>query len=594
MSSASTPSTSSEIPPAPAVAGHEVSWLTHWLTGERLRWVVIISSVLALALAWGVILVELGGKRQDAIKAEVRQNANLALVLQEQTMRVLAAVDQATLRLRDSVRDGSFRPEDYARFANETGLVPDILTQLSYVGADGLFIGSNIDPGGDKTGHVDLSEREHIRAHLQPELAQAAAGQMSTNGLFIGKPVLGKVSGKWTIQLTRKITAPDGQTRGVVVASLNPSYFEQVYRQVRLGEQGVVSLIGDDRSVRARVVGGESKGLGVVLAPNSYIGTSAVPDEGFNIRASAVDGVERIVAHRRVGSYPLLVLVATTTEAALSEWRSTRTVALVLTTLFSMAVIGAAVLFLAGVRQLEAKNRSLQISEAQAQAANQAKSEFLAAISHELRTPLTSIRGFSELMERRLEEPKYREQAGMIRKAAEHLNTLLTEILDLSKVEAGAMPLHPEPQVLAELLQSSADFFAVSAAEKRLTLSVRIAPDAPPTLVCDGLRFKQILNNLLSNAMKFTSEGGVTIELGATADQVRVHVVDTGPGIPAELHETIFEKFRQGNARVSYEHGGTGLGLALSRALAQRMGGTLTVTSEVGKGARFTLSLPRR
>lgn len=594
MSSASTPSTSSEIPPAPAVAGHEVPWLTHWLTGERLRWVVIIFSVLALALAWGVILVELGGKRQDAIKAEVRQNANLALVLQEQTMRVLAAVDQATLRLRDSVRNGSFRPEDYARFANETGLVPDILTQLSYVGADGRFIGSNIDPGGDKTGHVDLSEREHIRAHLQPELAQAAAGQMSTNGLFIGKPVLGKVSGKWTIQLTRKITAPDGQTRGVVVASLNPSYFEQVYRQVRLGEQGVVSLIGDDRSVRARVVGGESKGLGVVLAPNSYIGTSAVPDEGFNIRASAVDGVERIVAHRRVGSYPLLVLVATTTEVALSEWRSTRTVALVLTTLFSMAVIGAAVLFLAGVRQLEAKNRSLQISEAQAQAANQAKSEFLAAISHELRTPLTSIRGFSELMERRLEEPKYREQAGMIRKAAEHLNTLLTEILDLSKVEAGAMPLHPEPQVLAELLQSSADFFAVSAAEKRLTLSVRIAPDAPPTLVCDGLRFKQILNNLLSNAMKFTSEGCVTIELGATADQVRVHVVDTGPGIPAELHETIFEKFRQGNARVSYEHGGTGLGLALSRALAQRMGGTLTVTSEVGKGARFTLSLPRR
>lgn len=594
MSSAPTPSTSSEIPPAPAVAGHEVPWLTHWLTGERLRWVVIIFSVLALALAWGVILVELGGKRQDAIKAEVRQNANLALVLQEQTMRVLAAVDQATLRLRDSVRNGSFRPEDYARFANETGLVPDILTQLSYVGADGRFIGSNIDPGGDKTGHVDLSEREHIRAHLQPELAQAAAGQMSTNGLFIGKPVLGKVSGKCTIQLTRKITAPDGQTRGVVVASLNPSYFEQVYRQVRLGEQGVVSLIGDDRSVRARVVGGESKGLGVVLAPNSYIGTSAVPDEGFNIRASAVDGVERIVAHRRVGSYPLLVLVATTTEVALSEWRSTRTVALVLTTLFSMAVIGAAVLFLAGVRQLEAKNRSLQISEAQAQAANQAKSEFLAAISHELRTPLTSIRGFSELMERRLEEPKYREQAGMIRKAAEHLNTLLTEILDLSKVEAGAMPLHPEPQVLAELLQSSADFFAVSAAEKRLTLSVRIAPDAPPTLVCDGLRFKQILNNLLSNAMKFTSEGCVTIELGATADQVRVHVVDTGPGIPAELHETIFEKFRQGNARVSYEHGGTGLGLALSRALAQRMGGTLTVTSEVGKGARFTLSLPRR
>jgi signal transduction histidine kinase len=269
-------------------------------------------------------------------------------------------------------------------------------------------------------------------------------------------------------------------------------------------------------------------------------------------------------------------------------------VAFALTALFSVTVVGAALLFLTGVRQLEAKNRSLQLSEAQAQAANQAKSEFLAAISHELRTPLTSIRGFSELMEIRLEQPKYREQAGMIRKAAEYLNALLTEILDLSKVEAGAMPLHPEPQVLAELLHSTADFFAVSAAEKGLSLSVRIAPDAPQTLVCDGLRLKQILNNLMSNAMKFTQAGSVTIELDATPDQVRFHVLDTGPGIPPEKQELIFERFRQGNARVSYEHGGTGLGLTLSRALAELMGGTLTLQSVPGQGARFTLNLPRR
>ncbi len=587
MFSRPAPSTAPVTPPGAA-------WLNRWLTVERLQWVVVVASVAALTLAWGVVLIELDTKRQDAIKVEVRQNANLALVLQEQTMRVLAAVDQATLRLSEGVREGRFLPGDYARYANETGLVPDILTQLSYVGPDGRFVGSNIDPGGDKTGHVDLSEREHIRAHLQPELAQAAAGQMSPDGLFIGKPVLGKVSGKWTIQLTRKITAADGRVLGVVVASLNPSYFEQVYGQVRLGELGVVSLIGDDRSVRARVVGGQSKGLGVVLASNAYIGTDSVPDEGYNIRSSAVDGVERIVAHHRVGRYPLLVLVATTTEAALEEWRSTRMVAFALTALFSVTVVGAALLFLTGVRQLEAKNRSLQLSEAQAQAANQAKSEFLAAISHELRTPLTSIRGFSELMEIRLEQPKYREQAGMIRKAAEYLNALLTEILDLSKVEAGAMPLHPEPQVLAELLQSTADFFAVSAAEKGLSLSVRIAPDAPQTLVCDGLRLKQILNNLMSNAMKFTQAGSVTIELDATPDQVRFHVLDTGPGIPPEKQELIFERFRQGNARVSYEHGGTGLGLTLSRALAELMGGTLTLQSVPGQGARFTLNLPRR
>lgn len=175
-------------------------------------------------------------------------------------------------------------------------------------------------------------------------------------------------------------------------------------------------------------------------------------------------------------------------------------------------------------------------------------------------------------MELRLDQPRYKEQAGLIRKAADHLNALLTEILDLAKVEAGAMPHLPTEQNVADIVQSTADFFAVTAANKNLDMQVQIAPDAPATLVCDGLRLKQVLNNLLSNAMKFTETGTVTIEVDATADAVRFHVVDTGPGIPAHLHEAIFEKFRQGNDQVSYQHGGTGLGLALSRALAVLMG----------------------
>ena len=155
------------------------------------------------------------------------------------------------------------------------------------------------------------------------------------------------------------------------------------------------------------------------------------------------------------------------------------------------------------------------------------------------------------------------------------------------------MPHTPTEQNVAEIVQSTADFFAITAANKNLALDVRIAPDAPQTLLCDGLRIKQVLNNLLSNALKFTDTGSVAIEVDAAGDTVRFHVVDTGPGIPEHLHETIFEKFRQGNDRVSYQHGGTGLGLTLSRALAVLMGGTLTLSSTEGQGARFTLTLPR-
>lgn len=555
---------------------------------------VVLGTALVLLLAWATVAILLNVSWRDAMNAQIRQNSNLALSLGEQTVRVMAAVDQATIRMRDAVLAGDFVKADFTRFANETGLAPNILTQLSLVGPDGRFVGSNIDPTGEKTGHVDLSEREHVQVHLTRTATEAAGLQMTPSGLFIGKPVVGKVSGKATIQLSRSISYGTSSIAGLVVASVNPGYFEDVYRDVQLGKMGIVTLVGNDRAVRARVMGGQSIGMGEVVARAANNNAEELGANGHYIRASGLDGIERIYAYSRVGNYPLLLVVATSTDEALSGWRGNRNVALFTMALFSVALVGAVVIFLRSVQKLESTNAALRISEAEARSASQAKSEFLAAVSHELRTPLTSIRGFAELMEMRLDQPRFKEQASLIRKAAEHLNALLTEILDLAKVEAGAMPHLPTEQNVAEIVQSTADFFAVTAANKNLALHVRIAPDAPHTLMCDGLRLKQVLNNLLSNAMKFTDTGLVAIEVDASPDAVRFHVVDTGPGIPAHLHETIFEKFRQGNDQVSYQHGGTGLGLALSRALAVLMGGTLTLSSSEGQGSRFTLTLPRK
>lgn len=549
-------------------------------------------TALVLLMAWATVAILMNVSWRDAMNAQIRQNSNLALSLGEQTVRVMAAVDQATIRMRDAVQANDFEKADFTRFANETGLAPQILTQLSLVGPDGRFVGSNIDPTGEKTGHVELSDREHVQVHLNPAAAAAARLQQTPNGLFVGKPVVGKVSGKATIQLSRRIPDANGGIAGIVVASVNPGYFEDVYRGVQLGGVGVVTLVGNDSTVRARVIGGQSLGMGSVVARAANNNMEELGPGGNYVRSSGLDGIERIYAYSRVGNYPLLVVVATGTDEALQEWRASRNVALFTMALFSVALVGAAIIFVRSVRQLESTNAALRISEAEARSASQAKSEFLAAVSHELRTPLTSIRGFAELMELRLDQPRYKEQAGLIRKAADHLNALLTEILDLAKVEAGAMPHLPTEQNVADIVQSTADFFAVTAANKNLDMQVQIAPDAPATLVCDGLRLKQVLNNLLSNAMKFTDTGAVTIEVDATADAVRFHVVDTGPGIPAHLHEAIFEKFRQGNDQVSYQHGGTGLGLALSRALAVLMGGTLTLSSSEGQGSRFTLTLP--
>ncbi|RZS52178.1 ATP-binding protein [Sphaerotilus mobilis] len=553
-----------------------------------------MAGLVLLLLIWIATGLFLQYERREAIDSRSRENMNLARALEETSVRVLATVDQATRRVSQAVLAGDEPLRQLGQFAKETGLTPGILVQLSLVGPDGRFMGSNLDPDGSRTGHVDLSEREHIRVHLAPGLVDSAAQGLFAQGLFIGKPVLGKVSGRWTIQLSRRIDGPDGRALGVVVASVDPSYFESVYRSVNLGGAGVVTLLGEDLTVRARVVDGQSVGMGQRISTRGPLAQSVVPESGSYIAPSGVDGVDRLFAFQRVSGFPLFVLVGSATSVALADWVVMRNVLMALVALLSVAVAVGLRVFTQGLRRLEASNRELAESEARAQSANQAKSEFLAAISHELRTPLTSIRGFAELMELRLPEPRFREQAGLIRKSAEHLNALLNEILDLARVEAGAMPLRSAPVDLTALIRGVTELFAVTANEKGLALNVRLADGLPATLDCDELRLKQILNNLMSNALKFTVAGSVSVEVETVpgVDQIRVHVADTGPGIAPELHELIFERFRQADARVSHQHGGTGLGLALARALAELMGGTLTLASAPGEGARFTLTLP--
>ena len=572
------------LPPSSGVAG----------AGFRLSRFALAFTALFLLLAWALVMAVLQVQRRDAVDGEARQNLNIARALEEQTLRVLSVTDQATMRVRDLVLANPGETPQMTTVANETGLAPRILVQLALIGPDGRFVGSNLDPDASKTGRVDLSEREHVRVHLAPEKLAKDAPPVSAGGLFIGKPVLGKVSKKWTIQVSRKIVAADGRALGVVVASLDPAYFDDVFRRVQAGQLGSVALVGTDRTLRARVVGGQSVGMGSQVSESSPVAGPSPAAEGSYQNTSGVDGVERIIAYRRVADYPFFVLVATGVDEALAPWRATRNLTLALMTLLSVAGLASAAGLVAGLRRLERANEALRVSEAQAQAANQAKSEFLAAISHELRTPLTSIRGFAELMEHRLDNPKFRELSGLIRKGAEHLNDLLTEILDMAKAEAGAMVLVPGRVDVKQLARESAEFFRLAAENKGLALSVQVADGVPEALLGDGQRLRQILHNLLSNAVKFTPSGSVSLAVSGDAARLRFEVTDSGPGIAPEKQALIFEKFRQGDDRVSYEHGGTGLGLALSRALAELMGGTLTVSSVPGQGATFTLALPRR
>ncbi|MBF0460577.1 MAG: response regulator [Magnetococcales bacterium] len=248
-------------------------------------------------------------------------------------------------------------------------------------------------------------------------------------------------------------------------------------------------------------------------------------------------------------------------------------------------------------QSLERQRDELAVASAELQRASVYKSEFLANMSHELRTPLNSSLILSKLLADNREgnlNPEQIKFAQTIYAAGNDLLTLINDILDLSKIEAGKQDVRPESIPLARLLDDLANMFQPVAAQNRLELALRMEAGVPDTIETDPTLLLRILKNLLSNALKFTERGGVALVVGATDGRIRFDVRDTGVGIAADQHEVIFEAFRQADGRSNRKFGGTGLGLSIARDLARMLGGDLRVESTPGCGSLFTLSLPAR
>jgi signal transduction histidine kinase len=240
--------------------------------------------------------------------------------------------------------------------------------------------------------------------------------------------------------------------------------------------------------------------------------------------------------------------------------------------------------------EIQDKNRQLQL-------ASEHKSQFLASMSHELRTPLNAIIGLTEMMvtnAARFGTEKALEPLRRVNAAGTHLLSLINEVLDLSKIEAGKLELNPEPVNLARLIDEVVGT-AGQLAEKNQNRLIVQAQENLGALTADSMRLKQILLNLLSNACKFTKEGEVALRVRKVADGrdwVELAVADNGIGMTAEQQAKLFQDFTQADSLTARRYGGTGLGLAISRKLARMMGGDVTVTSEPGKGSVFTVRLP--
>jgi signal transduction histidine kinase len=534
-----------------------------------------------IAGLWTALALHLAAERDQSQRAWTRTTRNLARTVEEHTQRAIRETDKVLLLLRTALESN---PEEFdlRRFTASPYFRNDLTLQVAILGPDGLMLSTNVETSAAR---VDLSDREHFRVH------RASVDDT----LFISKPVLGRASGKWSIQVTRRIRAPDGGFGGVIVGSLDPAILAGFYDAIDIGTGGAVTVVGRDGVVRAS--SGAAGDLGRSILGSPLLAAATEVEAGTLDSTSLLDGHARMVSFRNVPNYPLVVAVSVPreeiSEATDAKAQSLRGYA-GLASLLALVAMGISV---RSRMRLDATRCELAAARDAAEAATRTRTAFLAMMSHEMRTPLNGVIGMANLM---METPLNAEQAryaATLRDSGDHLLQIINDVLDLTKLESDRVPVEEVAFDLRELAHGVMQIVAPTAQAKGLLLGAHVAADMPKTLRGDPAALRQVLLNLVGNGVKFTQSGHVKVEIaGRPAAQagrmaLRIDVRDSGIGIAPEQLPLLFQEFSQLDGSISRRFGGTGLGLAITKRIVERLGGSVEVQSSPGIGSRFTVNL---
>lgn len=554
--------------------------------------------LLVLVTAINVLVISLGVKslwisHDQAVARAAQAIKNLSTVLDSNLAFSGQGIDYALQGIAESLE--AMQKNKHMTDADVEALLeahskrhPEV-TAFRVSRADGVVWWGQ---GVDRAKPVSYAERDYFAFH------RANPGQ----SLVVTAPLIGKVTQQWVIAFVRSYRNPDGSFAGVITASVPVAHFNTLLSSLDLGERGVAAIRYADLSIVTRypdtgdsaTVTGSRK-----ISPELKALIDAGAQSGDYYSANSPDGIDRTYAFRRISGLPLMIIVGLSPQDYLASWqRELRYTVLTLLAFMVVSLLGTRIILgfwrrnADDLAALQASEDRLKIAVSQAQAANKAKSQFLATVSHEIKTPLNGVLGMAQMLQMPDISPSERmDYAQTIVKSGRALLTLLNDILDFSWLDAGRLELGQFPFDPAQLLLEAKTLFEEAAHGKGLEITA-VGPEDVEFFEGDSFRLQQMLSNYVDNAIKFTAQGSIHIvakklEQDANTALLEFSVTDTGIGIGEEQLATLFTPFSQVDASTTRTQGGTGLGLAIVRNLALLMGGDAGAVSKLGAGSTF-------